>query len=176
MGDGPSENDIDVRVEPTRIPRFARTNFKALIGIDFSAVFRRHRPLTLSSDANMAPLLLQNATVPQTKSTNLLIRGTAITPSFGEEARVRLKTVVSEAGGAIESVQNWSEPSQSPMFSFGKSLYFALLAVILCCGAIVRFYPTASFRQPGFDEVFYTKYVSVLDKNSLFDYPFLCRQ
>jgi hypothetical protein len=124
----------------------------------------------------MAPLLLQNATVPQTKSTNLLIRGTAITPSFGEEARVRQKTVVPEAGGEIESVQNWSEPSQSPMFSIGKSLYFALLAVILCCGAIVRFYPTASFRQPGFDEVFYAKYVSVLDKNSLFDYPFLCRQ
>jgi hypothetical protein len=132
----------------------------------------------------MAPLLLQNATVtsdplislPQTKSTNLLTRGTAITPSFGEKARVRQKTVISEAGEVSESVQNWSEPSQLPMFSISKSLYFALLAVILCCGALLRFYPTASFRQYGFDEVIYTKYVSALDKDSLFDYPVLCQR
>lgn len=60
--------------------------------------------------------------------------------------------------------------------STAKNLYLALLAVILCGGAFLRFYPTASFKQRGFDEAIYASYVSELDKIPLFDYPALCKQ
>lgn len=58
-----------------------------------------------------------------------------------------------------------------------RKVYFALLAVILCGGTFLRFYPTAApTTHHGFDEVVYASYVSALDRVSLFDYPEVCRQ
>ncbi len=123
-------------------------------------------------------MLLQNAThrtaasnplisLPRVKDTDFPNRGAALIDSTREKARVAGRPRLAHLAHSRTAVMDFSIP---------RSLYVALLAVVLCGGAFLRFYPTASFKARGFDEAIYASYVSELDKISLLDYPALCKQ
>ena len=65
-------------------------------------------------------------------------------------------------------------PDSPGIPTMSRFAYWALLILILAAGAFVRLYPSAGYKRVGFDEVIYSKYVSILEKKSLTDYPDFC--
>jgi 4-amino-4-deoxy-L-arabinose transferase-like glycosyltransferase len=66
-------------------------------------------------------------------------------------------------------------PSSPGSSTMARSIYWALLFVIIAAGAFVRLYPSAAFTNKGFDEAIYTSYVKAIEKRGLLQYPDLCQ-